>query len=107
MIPDYDTVVIDEAHELVQRVTQAATDELGASDIERAARRASRWTDGDGDPAGDLEDAAAQLASRSLAPKAAAHSKLVRAFPGIATTNWVCLTLLSIFTFPAPPKPKP
>ncbi|KRE97588.1 ATP-dependent helicase [Nocardioides sp. Soil774] len=62
MIPDYDTVVIDEAHELVQRVTQAATDELGVSDIERAARRAGRWTDGDSDPAGDLEDAAGQLA---------------------------------------------
>ncbi len=28
MIPEYDTVVIDEAHELVARVTQAATDEL-------------------------------------------------------------------------------
>jgi ATP-dependent DNA helicase DinG len=62
MIPDYDTVVIDEAHELVQRVTQAATDELGVPDIERAARRAGRWTDGDSDPAGDLEDAAGQLA---------------------------------------------
>ena len=63
MIPDYGTVVIDEAHELTARVTQAATDELAANDIERAARRAIRWTDtGDGDPAGDLEDAAAQLA---------------------------------------------
>ncbi len=63
MIPDYDTVVIDEAHELTARVTQAATDELGVSDIERAARRASRWTEAaDGDPAGDLEDAAGQLA---------------------------------------------
>ena len=28
MIPDYDVVVIDEAHELAARVTQAATDEL-------------------------------------------------------------------------------
>ena len=28
MIPDYDVVVIDEAHELTTRVTQAATDEL-------------------------------------------------------------------------------
>ena len=63
MIPDYDTVVIDEAHELTARVTQAATDELGVSDIERAARRSSRWTEAaDGDPAGDLEDAAGQLA---------------------------------------------
>jgi ATP-dependent DNA helicase DinG len=63
MIPDYDTVVIDEAHELTARVTQAATDELGANDVERAARRASRWTaDAEGDPTGDLEDAGAQLA---------------------------------------------
>lgn len=63
MIPDYDTVVIDEAHELTARVTQAATDELGANDVERAARRAGRWTaDTEGDPAGDLEDAAGQLA---------------------------------------------
>jgi ATP-dependent DNA helicase DinG len=63
MIPDYDTVVIDEAHELTARVTQAATDELGAGDIERAARRATRWTaDAAGDPAGDLEDAAGALA---------------------------------------------
>ncbi len=40
MIPEYDAVVIDEAHELVARVTQAATDELGVSDVERVARRA-------------------------------------------------------------------
>src|SRR5690349_13265378 len=31
MIPDYDVVVIDEAHELTTRVTQAATDELWAA----------------------------------------------------------------------------
>ena len=63
MIPDYDTVVIDEAHELVARVTQAATDELAAPDIERAARRATQWiSEAEGDPAGDMEDAAAQLA---------------------------------------------
>ena len=63
MIPDYDTVVIDEAHELTARVTQAATDELAAPDIERAARRSARWTaDTEADPAGDLEDAAGQLA---------------------------------------------
>ncbi|WP_307814310.1 ATP-dependent DNA helicase [Nocardioides baculatus] len=63
MIPDYDTVVIDEAHELTARVTQASTDELGAGDIERAARRSSRFTaDAAGDPAGDLEDAAGALA---------------------------------------------
>ena len=31
MIPDYDVVVIDEAHELTARVTQAATDELSVT----------------------------------------------------------------------------
>jgi ATP-dependent DNA helicase DinG len=62
MIPDYDVVVIDEAHELVARVTQAATDELWASDIERASRRSTRHVRSDtGDPAGDLADAAEAL----------------------------------------------
>ena len=50
MIPDYDVVVIDEAHELSARVTQAATDELSRAEVERAAapRRSgtSRATDG-------------------------------------------------------------
>ena len=59
MIPDYDTVVIDEAHELVQRVTQAATDELTVGDVERAGRRAQRHVDDDS--ATDLEDASDAL----------------------------------------------
>src|SRR5215217_7107604 len=54
MIPDYDVVVIDEAHELTARVTQAATDELSATEVERTARRAIRHTKSDkDDPAGD------------------------------------------------------
>ncbi|MEZ0578123.1 ATP-dependent DNA helicase [Nocardioides sp. MH1] len=62
MIPEYDVVVIDEAHELTARVTQAATDELWASEVERAARRAARHVRSEtDDPAGDLEDAAAVL----------------------------------------------
>ncbi len=55
MIPDYDAVVIDEAHELTARVTQAATDELMASDVDRAARRSQRHVDGS--EADDLADA--------------------------------------------------
>lgn len=55
MIPDYDAVVIDEAHELTARVTQAATDELWASEVDRAARRAARHVDGK--EADDLADA--------------------------------------------------
>lgn len=59
MLPEYDAVVIDEAHELVARVTQAATDELSAPEVDRAARRASRHVSGEGmsSPADDLADA--------------------------------------------------
>ena len=45
MIPDYDVVVVDEAHEVVARVTQAATDELLASDVDRASRRSRRYVE--------------------------------------------------------------
>jgi ATP-dependent DNA helicase DinG len=60
MIPEYDAVVIDEAHELVARVTQAATDEFSASDIERAGRRALRQVSED-NSAEDLMDAGEAL----------------------------------------------
>jgi ATP-dependent DNA helicase DinG len=60
MIPDYDCVVVDEAHEVTARVTQAATDELGVADVERAAKRSQRFVDGS--EADDLDDAAAALA---------------------------------------------
>ncbi|MCZ4500339.1 MAG: ATP-dependent helicase [Marmoricola sp.] len=59
MIPEYDVVVIDEAHELTARVTQAATDELSPNDVERTARRAQRHVDGG--EADDLADAAEAL----------------------------------------------
>nr|WP_081682615.1 ATP-dependent DNA helicase [Marmoricola sp. URHB0036] len=55
MIPEYDVAVIDEAHELVSRVTQAATDELSAPEIDRAARRSQRHIEGN--EADDLADA--------------------------------------------------
>lgn len=47
MLPEYDVVVVDEAHELMARVTQAATEELDAVGIDRAGRRAQRHVDGD------------------------------------------------------------
>ncbi len=59
MIPEYDVVVIDEAHELTARVTQAATDELSPNDVERTARRAQRHVDGG--QADDLADAGEAL----------------------------------------------
>ncbi len=59
MIPEYDVVVIDEAHELVARVTQAATDELSPADVDRTARRSQRHVDGS--EADDLADAGEAL----------------------------------------------
>lgn len=65
MIPEYDVVVIDEAHELTTRVTQAATDELWAAEVERAARRSQRHVASTGSTdegaADDLADAADAL----------------------------------------------
>jgi ATP-dependent DNA helicase DinG len=62
MIPEYDAVVVDEAHELVGRVTQAATDELSVADVERAARRSTRHVeDTNGSSAAALDDAADAL----------------------------------------------
>jgi ATP-dependent DNA helicase DinG len=58
MIPDYDVVVIDEAHELTARVTQAATDELSVGDVERTTRRSQRHVEGsEADDLGDAADA--------------------------------------------------
>ncbi|WP_460851090.1 ATP-dependent DNA helicase [Nocardioides montaniterrae] len=59
MLPEYDAVVVDEAHELVARVTQAATAELWVAEVERSARRAVRHVQGD--QAHDLADAADTL----------------------------------------------
>ena len=42
LLPEHDVVVVDEAHELVDRATQAITDELTAGMVERAARRARK-----------------------------------------------------------------
>ncbi|RLV50165.1 ATP-dependent DNA helicase [Nocardioides mangrovicus] len=58
MIPEYDAVVVDEAHELVARVTQAATDELSAGEVDRVARRGVRHAEGtQGEDLADAGDA--------------------------------------------------
>ena len=58
MIPEYDVVVIDEAHELAGRVTQAATEELTPAQVERAAKRAARHVSGtESDDLADAGDA--------------------------------------------------
>lgn len=60
MIPSYDAVVVDEAHELAARVTQASTAEMSVPEVERIARRAARHLrDLDGPDLGEASDALA------------------------------------------------
>jgi ATP-dependent DNA helicase DinG len=60
VLPDHDVVIIDEAHDLVDRVTSIATAELSAPAVEAAARRCGKQvTD---DAAGRLKDAGEGLA---------------------------------------------
>ena len=47
MLPDHDVVVIDEAHDLVDRITSVATEELSGASIAMAARRCGRLIDQD------------------------------------------------------------
>ncbi|MGI9084118.1 MAG: ATP-dependent DNA helicase [Aeromicrobium sp.] len=66
MLPEYDAVIVDEAHELAARVTQAATDELDPAMIERAARRARAHADGkEVDDLTDAADALSEVIARS------------------------------------------
>ncbi|WP_232548079.1 ATP-dependent DNA helicase [Propioniciclava soli] len=46
-LPDHDRLIIDEAHELVSRVTGAASAELGPAQVERVARRCLGAVDDD------------------------------------------------------------
>jgi ATP-dependent DNA helicase DinG len=60
VLPEHDAVVVDEAHELVDRATSSATKELTPAMVERCVRRTRRLAD---DAAAELlEDAAAALA---------------------------------------------
>jgi len=45
VLPEHDVVVIDEAHDLVDRVTSVASGELSAAAVETAARRCGRLVD--------------------------------------------------------------
>jgi ATP-dependent DNA helicase DinG len=57
VFPEHDVVIIDEAHDLVDRVTSVASDELSVPGIETAARRCGRMIDEK--PVARLRDAAA------------------------------------------------
>ncbi|GGP44304.1 ATP-dependent DNA helicase DinG [Saccharothrix coeruleofusca] len=91
VLPDHDVVVIDEAHDLVDRVTSVATEELNPSAITAAARRCGRLVDqgvadrlaeaGDGlamiledAPVGRLDALPQALAGALRATRDAAHA---------------------------------
>jgi len=59
VLPEHDVVVIDEAHDLVDRVTSVAAGELSASGVDAAARRCGRLVGED--LSGRLRDAAQGL----------------------------------------------
>lgn len=56
LLPEHDLLVIDEAHELTDRVTSTVTDEMSAVSVTAAARKAARHAGVD-----DLTDAADEL----------------------------------------------
>jgi ATP-dependent DNA helicase DinG len=64
LLPDHDVVVIDEAHDLVSRVTSVASKELSGPGAEAAARRSARLLSGE--VLGRLQEAA-EAAGRVLA----------------------------------------
>ncbi|MGH3161660.1 MAG: ATP-dependent DNA helicase, partial [Streptosporangiaceae bacterium] len=59
VLPDHDVVIIDEAHDLVDRVTSATTGELSGPAVDTAARRAGRLTE-----SAAMEGSAAAVADR-------------------------------------------
>jgi len=60
VLPDHDVVIIDEAHDLVDRVTSIATAELSAPGVETSARRCGKQVTEDA--VGRLRDAGEGLA---------------------------------------------
>ncbi|WP_092609265.1 ATP-dependent DNA helicase [Raineyella antarctica] len=74
VLPEHSAVVIDEAHELVSRVTGAASAELSPQMVERVAKRAMAWMDDD--TALDLMDAGEAVGT------ALATAPLARVEPG-------------------------
>jgi len=66
VLPDHDVVIIDEAHDLVDRVTSATTGELSGPAADIAARRAGRLTE-----SAALEGGATAVADRLRAAAAA------------------------------------
>ncbi|MFD1719322.1 ATP-dependent DNA helicase [Georgenia deserti] len=64
VLPEHDVLVVDEAHDLADRVTSQATNELSAGIVERTTRLARSHLAGEPTAVENLEAAAAALRSR-------------------------------------------
>src|SRR3984957_18549535 len=64
VLPEHDVVIVDEAHDLVNRVTSAASGELSAAGVDTAARRVGRLLSAD---AGGRLREAGEAAARAFA----------------------------------------
>nr|WP_188985374.1 ATP-dependent DNA helicase [Saccharopolyspora subtropica] len=96
VLPEHDVVLVDEAHELVDRVTSAATGELTAAAVRVAVRRCGRVIDEE--IADRLNEAADGL---DLVLQATAPGRLEElpqdlggALTAVRDAAWACLTAL-------------
>jgi ATP-dependent DNA helicase DinG len=66
VLPEHDVVIIDEAHDLVDRVTSAVAGELSGPAVDAAARRAARLTDTASDKSAAAENLRAAASALSI-----------------------------------------
>lgn len=86
VLPEHDVVIIDEAHELVDRMTSVATDELSASSIALVSRRVGKLVDeetadallGAGEQLGELLETAPKTQWTQLPPDATSVLVMLR-----------------------------
>jgi ATP-dependent DNA helicase DinG len=67
LLPEHEVVIVDEGHELVDRVTSAITDELTPAAVERAARQSAKLVRGKSAEGLDEPDQALTAAGEELA----------------------------------------
>jgi ATP-dependent DNA helicase DinG len=67
LLPEHQVVIVDEGHELVDRVTSAITDELTPAAVERAARQSAKLVRGKSAEGLDEPDQALTAAGEELA----------------------------------------
>ena len=84
VLPEHDVVVIDEAHDLVDRVTIVASDELSAPAVEAAARRCGRMV---GENLTERLREAGEAAGRALAEIAGRPAGYPRRGPGCSLAS--------------------